>query len=211
MYTYHCHNTKFVHLPLSQYKHVHIPLSQYKICTRTTVTTQNAYTYHCQNTKHLHVLHSQYKIFTRTTVTIQNMYTYHYHNTKRVHIPLSKYKTFTRNHVNTKRVHIPHSKCKTCTRTTVTVQNRYTYHIHKTKHIHVSLGTANTNACSLLTGFLGWFAGWQVWSICGFSNLKRLVDRGEPVFIFEHETLSWYTVYVRFSLYFSTLKTILKV
>jgi len=34
MYTYHCHNTK----------HLHVPLSQYKTCTRTTVTTQNMYT-----------------------------------------------------------------------------------------------------------------------------------------------------------------------
>ena len=29
MYTYHCHNTK----------HVHVPVSQYKTCTHTTVTT----------------------------------------------------------------------------------------------------------------------------------------------------------------------------
>ena len=43
MYTYHCHNTK----------HVHVPLSQYKTCTLTTVTIQNMYTYHCHNTKHV--------------------------------------------------------------------------------------------------------------------------------------------------------------
>jgi hypothetical protein len=36
-------------------KHVHVPLSQYKTCTRTTVTIQNMYTYHCHNTKHVHV------------------------------------------------------------------------------------------------------------------------------------------------------------
>jgi len=34
MYTYHCHNTE----------HVHVPLSQYRTCTRTTVTIQNMYT-----------------------------------------------------------------------------------------------------------------------------------------------------------------------
>ena len=45
MYTCHCHNTK----------HVHIALSQYKTRTHTTVTIQNMYTYHCHNTKHVHI------------------------------------------------------------------------------------------------------------------------------------------------------------
>ena len=36
MYTYHCHITK----------HVHLPLSKYKTCTRTTVTIQNMFTYY---------------------------------------------------------------------------------------------------------------------------------------------------------------------
>ena len=106
-YTYHCHNTK----------HVHVPLSQYKTCTRTAVTIQNMYTYRCHNTKHVHV-----------PVTMQNMYTYRCHNTKHVHVPLSQYKTRTRTAVkyktctrttvtiqnmytyhcqNTKHVHIP--------------------------------------------------------------------------------------------------------
>ena len=98
VYTYHCHNTK----------HVHVPLSQHKTCTRTTVTTQtckhtsvttqNMYTYLCHNTKHVHVplsqhKHvniplSQHKTCTRTTVTTQNMYTYRCHNSKHVHVPL---------------------------------------------------------------------------------------------------------------------------
>ena len=34
MYTYHSHNTKYLH----------VPLSQYKTCTRNTVTIQNIYT-----------------------------------------------------------------------------------------------------------------------------------------------------------------------
>ena len=131
MYTYHCHNTKHVHVPLSQHKTCIRILSQYKTCTRTTVTTQNMYTY---------------------PVTIQNMYTYHCNNTKHVHVPLSQYNT---KHVhvplsqyNTKHVHVPLSQFKTCTRTTatiqnmytypVTIQNMYTYHCHNTKHVHVS-------------------------------------------------------------------------
>ena len=96
MYTYHCHNTK----------HVHVPLSQYKTCRRTTVTIQNMYMYHCHNTKHVHVPLSQYKTCTRTTVTTQNMYTYHCHNTKHVHIPLSQYKICTHTSHNTKHVHV---------------------------------------------------------------------------------------------------------
>ena len=75
---YHCHNTK----------HVHVPLSQYKTCTCTTVTTQNMYTYHCHNSKHVHVPLSRSKTRTRTTVTTQNMYIYHCHNSKHVHVPL---------------------------------------------------------------------------------------------------------------------------
>ena len=71
----HCHNTK----------HVRVPLSRYKTCTRTTVTTQNMYTYH-----------SQYKTCTRTTVTIQNMCTYHCQNTKHLHLHC-QYKTCTHN------------------------------------------------------------------------------------------------------------------
>ena len=51
---YHCHNTK----------HVHVPLSQHKTCTRTTVTTQNMCTYNCHNTKHVHVPLLQYKTCT---------------------------------------------------------------------------------------------------------------------------------------------------
>jgi hypothetical protein len=58
---YHCQNTK----------HVHVPLSEYKTRTRTTVTIQNTYTYHCHNTKHVRL--SQYKTRTHTTVTIQNI------------------------------------------------------------------------------------------------------------------------------------------
>ena len=73
MYTYHSHNTK----------HVHLSLSQCKTCTFTTVTIQNMYTYHSHNTKHVHVPLSQHKTCTRTTVTIQNMYTYHCNNTKK--------------------------------------------------------------------------------------------------------------------------------
>ena len=60
MYTYPCHNTKHVQVPLSQ----------------------NMYTYRCHNTKHVHVPLSQYKTCTRTAVTIQNMYTYRCHSTK---------------------------------------------------------------------------------------------------------------------------------
>ena len=74
--------------------------------SRTTVTTQNMYTYHCHNTKHVQVPLSQYKICTSATVTIQNMYKCHCHNTKHVHVQLSQYKT--------------------CTRATVTIQNMYT-------------------------------------------------------------------------------------
>jgi hypothetical protein len=74
MYIYHYHNTKHVHLPLSQYKRLQVPLSQYKTYTLTTVTIQK---------------------ITSTTVTIQNMYTYHCHNTKHVHLPLSQYKAYT--------------------------------------------------------------------------------------------------------------------
>jgi hypothetical protein len=86
MYTYHCHNTK----------HVHVPLSEYKARTPTALTTQNMYTYRCHNTKHVHVPLSQYKTCTRTAVTIQNMYTYRCRNTKHVHVPLSQYETCTR-------------------------------------------------------------------------------------------------------------------
>ena len=77
---HHCHNTK----------HVHVPLSQYKTCPRTTVTIQNTSTYHWHNTKHVHVPLAQYKTCPRTTGTIQNMYTYHWHNTKHVHVPLAQ-------------------------------------------------------------------------------------------------------------------------
>jgi hypothetical protein len=93
-----------------------VPLSQYKTCTRTTITIQNIYTYHCHNTKHVHVPLSQYKACTLITVVIQNMYTYYCHNTKHVHIPLSQYKNIL----------VPLSQYKTCTRTTVTIQNMYT-------------------------------------------------------------------------------------
>jgi len=91
MYTHHCHNTKHVHAPLSQYKtythHCHNTKR-----TRTTVTIQNMYTHHCHNTKrtrttvtiqNVHAPLSQYRTRTRTTVTIQNTYTHHCHNTKR--------------------------------------------------------------------------------------------------------------------------------
>jgi len=61
-----------------------------------------------------------------------------------------------------------HYTC-TCTRIAVTKQNMCTYHCQSIKHVHVSLGTAN--ACIFLAGLPGCFAGWQVWSICGFSNL----------------------------------------
>ena len=107
MYTYNCHNTK----------HIHVALSQHKTCTRSTITTQNMYTYHCHNTKHVHVPLSQYKTCTRSTITTQNMYTYHCHNTKRA-----------RTTVTIQNVHVPLSQYKTCTRTTVTIQNMYTYH-----------------------------------------------------------------------------------
>ena len=50
MYTYHCHITKHV---IHNTKHVHVPVSQYKTCTRTTVTIQNIYTYHYNNIKHV--------------------------------------------------------------------------------------------------------------------------------------------------------------
>jgi len=63
MYTYHCHNSK----------HVHVSLSQYKTCTRITVTIQNMFKYHCHNTKHVYVSLPQYKTRTRITATIQNM------------------------------------------------------------------------------------------------------------------------------------------
>ena len=49
MYTYRCHNTK----------HVHLPLSQYKTCTPTAVTIQHMYTYSCHNKKHVHLQLSQ--------------------------------------------------------------------------------------------------------------------------------------------------------
>ena len=55
MYTYRCHNTKHVHVTMSQYKTCTVPLSQYKTCTRTAVTIQNMYTYHSHNTKYVHV------------------------------------------------------------------------------------------------------------------------------------------------------------
>jgi hypothetical protein len=76
MCTYHCHNTKHVHVPLSQYK-THTPSSVIikKTCTRITVTIQNVYTYNCHITKHVHVPLLKYKTCTRATVTIQNMYT----------------------------------------------------------------------------------------------------------------------------------------
>jgi hypothetical protein len=61
-------------VPLSQSETCTLPLSQYNTCTRTTVTIQNMYTYHCHNTKHVHIPLPQYKTCTRTTVTIQNMY-----------------------------------------------------------------------------------------------------------------------------------------
>ena len=48
MYTYPCHNTKHVQVPLSQ----------------------NMYTYRCHNTKHVHVSLSQYKIITKIWVTL---------------------------------------------------------------------------------------------------------------------------------------------
>ena len=82
-----------------------VPLSQCRTCTRTIVTIQNMYTYHCHNTEHVHVPLSQCRTCTRTTVTIQNMYTYNCHNKEHVHVPLSQYRT--------------------CTRTTVTIQNHY--------------------------------------------------------------------------------------
>jgi hypothetical protein len=40
MYTYHCHNTKHMHVPLSQYNTRRLPLSQYKTCPRNVVTVQ---------------------------------------------------------------------------------------------------------------------------------------------------------------------------
>jgi hypothetical protein len=84
MYTYRCHNTK----------HVHLPLSQYKTCTPTAVTIQNLYTC-CHNTKLVHLLLSQYKTCTPTAVTIQKLYTYCCHNIKLVHLLLSQYETCT--------------------------------------------------------------------------------------------------------------------
>ena len=107
LYTYRCHNTK----------HVHLRLSQYKTCTHTAATIQNMYTYSCLNTKHVHLPRSQYKTSTPTAVTIQNMYTYNCHNTKHVHIQLSQYKTSTP--------------------TAVTIQNMYTYRCHNTKHVYL--------------------------------------------------------------------------
>jgi hypothetical protein len=127
MYTYHCHITK----------HVYIPLSQHKTCSYTTVTIQNMFMYHCHNTKHVHVPLSQYKTRTRTTVTIQNMFIYHCHNTKHVHIPLSQHKT--------------------CTLTTVTIQNMFMYHCDNTKHVHVTPGTPNINAFFQDIGLPGYF------------------------------------------------------
>jgi hypothetical protein len=61
VHRYHSHNTKHVHVPLSQYKTCicTVPLSQYKTCTRTTVTKQTC---------------------TRTIITKQSIYTYHCHN-----------------------------------------------------------------------------------------------------------------------------------
>jgi hypothetical protein len=58
VYTYHCHYTNTVHVPLSLNRH----------CTRTTVTTQIVYMYHCHNTD-----------CTRTTVITQIVYIYHCH------------------------------------------------------------------------------------------------------------------------------------
>ena len=85
MYTYHCHNTK----------QVHVSLSQCKTGTHIAVTIQNMYTYQCHSTKHIHVPLSEHKTYTRTPLTIQNIYTYQCHNTKHIHVPLSQYKTFT--------------------------------------------------------------------------------------------------------------------
>ena len=140
MYSYHCHNTKHILVPLSQYKtctrtavtiqnlysyHYHnTKLSQYKTCTRTTVTVQNMYSHHCHSTKHVLVPLSQYKTCTHTTVTVQNMYEYHCHNTKHVRVPLSQYKTYTYHCHSTKHVRLAPSHYKTFGRPRTTVAVR---------------------------------------------------------------------------------------
>ena len=183
MYTYHCYNTKHIHIPLSQYKTGTLPLS-----------IQNMYTYHCHNTKHVHIplsiqnrytYHCQYKTCTHTTVTIQNIYTYH-----------CQYKTGTCTTVNRKHVHIPPSQYWTCTHTTVTIQNMYTYHCHSTKHVNIPLGTANINVYSQVSCLIGSFAFKSAtqqntkylanlkFRSCYFPNLTPSDDRRKSLFIF---------------------------
>jgi len=75
MYTYNYHNSK----------HVHLQLSQYKTCTPTIITIQNMYTYNYHSTyMYTYNYHSTY------------MYTYNYHHTKHVLLQLSQYKTCRR-------------------------------------------------------------------------------------------------------------------
>jgi hypothetical protein len=209
MYTYHYHNTKYVHLTLPQHKTCTRTTTTKKTRTRTTTTIQNMYTYHYHNTKHVHVppsqyttcwhttttIHvhvppSQYKTCTRTTTTIQNIYTYYYHNTKHVNLPLSQYKTYTH--------------------TTVKIQIMYTYHYHNIKYVSTPVCTENINAYSQNSGLRECFTVWQVrkcqpakqqccWTLkflrWYFSNLTRLDDRKESVFIFrQRNSIVLYTL-----------------
>ena len=96
MHTYHCHNTKHVHVPCHNTKHVHVPCHNAKHVHAT-----------CHNIKHVQVPLSQYKTCTHATVTTQNMYTYSCHNTKRVHVPQPR----------------PQPQRETYTHTAVTIQN----------------------------------------------------------------------------------------
>jgi hypothetical protein len=128
-----------------------VPLSQYRTTTRTTVTVQNKYTYHCHNSKHVHTPLSQYRT-THTTLTIQNNYKYHCHNTKYAHLPLSQYKT--------------------CTLNTVTKQNMYTYHCHNKRHVHMCL-------CGIAQSVQGLATGWTVRGSNPFGGeiFRTLPDR----------------------------------
>ena len=120
-------------------KQVHVPISQYKTCTCTNITIQNMYMYQYHNTKRTstsitiqNVYMYQYHNIKRTctNITIQNMYMYQYHNTKHVHVPISQYKTRTCTSITIQNVHVPISQYKTRTCTIITIQN-----------VHVTLGT----------------------------------------------------------------------
>lgn len=87
---------------------------------------------------------------------------------------------------NTKRMCWPRSQCKT------------------RRHIPLGKANINTNAYFRDNGLSGCYAGWLDWSLqtwqpaehkncvnpkfrsCYFSNLTRLDDRGDAVFMFEH-------------------------